>query len=97
MGTHQPPRPKAPVAAPAPAAAEAPSLLAILVHKKVLTAEQAEKVKRTHHRVITAPYSIAPGAALSEPRTLMSRSSAFVVRNFGPREQCAKFLHGIIA
>jgi IMP dehydrogenase len=35
---------------------------------------EVEKVKRTQHGVITDPYSIEPGAALSEARTVMSRS-----------------------
>ena len=35
---------------------------------------EVEKVKRTQHGVIGDPYSIAPGAALSEARALMSRS-----------------------
>jgi general secretion pathway protein E len=43
----QPPRPKAAPPAAAPAAVEAPSLLSILVQRKVLTAEQADKVRRT--------------------------------------------------
>ena len=35
---------------------------------------EVEKVKRTQHGVIGDPYSIAPGAQLSEARSLMSRS-----------------------
>ncbi len=35
---------------------------------------EVEKVKRTQHGIIGDPYSIAPGAALSEARALMSRS-----------------------
>jgi IMP dehydrogenase len=35
---------------------------------------EVEKVKRTQHGIITDPYSIAPNAALSEARAVMSRS-----------------------
>ena len=35
---------------------------------------EVEKVKRTQHGVIGDPYSIAPGAPLSEARNLMTRS-----------------------
>jgi IMP dehydrogenase len=35
---------------------------------------EVEKVKRTQHGVIADPYSIAPGAPLTEARALMSRS-----------------------
>src|SRR5436190_12882607 len=35
---------------------------------------EVEIVKRTQHGVITAPYSIAPGAALDDAASLMSRS-----------------------
>src|ERR1700752_327474 len=35
---------------------------------------EGEKVKRTQHGIIGDPYSIAPGAALSEARALMTRS-----------------------
>src|ERR671911_260653 len=35
---------------------------------------EVEKVKRTQHGVIGDPYSIGPGAHLSEARALMSRS-----------------------